>query len=180
MLARALVRGMAQAAPCVGAARYGAHKAWRSTRADRVSSVGRPAMSEHQGHHPAQRFLNIQPTTPAGNFRYPKNAEVYCYLGTLHWAKGVIVKHNYEEPKGRFHPYQVELAGARRIFVPCDDEFSIIRFRENEPLQPADLDLLQSIGRFADEKDRDAVTAHLADATRIARVCMHVCVCVRI
>jgi len=28
-------------------------------------------------------------------------------LGPLHWARGKVIKHNYEEPKGKFHPYQV-------------------------------------------------------------------------
>jgi hypothetical protein len=116
------------------------------------------------------RFLNVETTTPVSNFRFPKGADVYCYLGTLHWAKGIVVKHNYEEPNGRFHPYQVSLAGGRLIFVPADDDFSIVRFLENEPLLPQDLELLQSIGKCADAKDRDGVTSQHAEATRIAKV----------
>ncbi len=34
-------------------------------------------------------------------------------VGTLHWARGNVVRFNYEEPKGKFHHYQARPLRAR-------------------------------------------------------------------
>mmetsp|Transcript_48770 Transcript_48770/g.71495 ORF Transcript_48770/g.71495 Transcript_48770/m.71495 type:complete len:206 (+) Transcript_48770:3-620(+) len=115
-----------------------------------------------------REFKPSTSTTPAGNFRYPVGTPVFCYVGTLTWTKGNVVKHNYEEPKGKFHPYQVRLQGGRLIFAPNDDEMSIRRF-EHDPLTLEEHQLLENIGKCADDEDRMGVAEKYESAAKIAR-----------
>ena len=104
---------------------------------------------------------STQTTTPPENFRYRVGTSVVCYLGTLNWEKGEIVKHNFEQPKGKFHPYQVRLEGGRLIFVPSDDDFSIRRL-DQAPLAPADFELLQQLGKcYEERKDKAGINGML-------------------
>jgi hypothetical protein len=104
---------------------------------------------------------STQTTTPPENFRYRVGTSVVCYLGTLNWAKGEIVKHNFEQPKGKFHPYQVRLEGGRLVFVPSDDDFSIRRL-DQVALAPADFELLQQLGKcYEERKDKAGINGML-------------------
>ncbi len=70
---------------------------------------------------PWSTSASTQTTTPPENFRYRVGTSVVCYLGTLNWAKGEIVKHNFEQPKGKFHPYQVIKCLSNQMIIKCFD-----------------------------------------------------------
>jgi hypothetical protein len=89
-------------------------------------------------------------------------------VGTLHWAKGNVVRHNYEEPKGKFHPYQVRLTGGRLIFAPGDDDFSV-RSVASAPVTEQELGFLQLVGHCHDVNDSSGVSQQLAEMRGVAK-----------
>ena len=57
---------------------------------------------------------------------------------TGEWIPGVVVKHDYREPKwpeGKVAPYQVRLDDGRVIFAPIDDD-RVIRSSNAPPAPP--------------------------------------------
>jgi hypothetical protein len=66
-------------------------------------------------------------------FRFRVGTEVLCNIGMLsapRWAPGRVVALNYEEPPGKYHPYQVKLECGTLIFAPQDID-TIVRAAEN-------------------------------------------------
>ena len=50
---------------------------------------------------------------------------VQCKCGEQ-WARGSVVGHNYEEPKGVFHPYKIQLQDDKRlVYAPADNDLVI-------------------------------------------------------
>ena len=53
--------------------------------------------------------------------RFDIGAKVQCWYNEK-WEVGHVVQHDYEEPPGVFHPYQVELHDRQLIYAPRDDD----------------------------------------------------------
>ena len=58
--------------------------------------------------------------------RFDIGAKVQCWYNEK-WEVGHVVQHDYEEPHGVFHPYQIELHDDVLIYAPRDDDEYILR-----------------------------------------------------
>ena len=58
--------------------------------------------------------------------RFDIGTKVQCWYEEK-WQKGRVVQHDYEEPHGVLHPYQIELHDDVLIYAPRDDDEYILR-----------------------------------------------------
>ena len=82
-----------------------------------------------------QRILALMRAGSGGapdpsQYRFGIGTAVWCCVGGSTWAKGYIIAHNYQEPQGVYHPYQVRLMDGTLIFAPMDDDGGIMSAEE--------------------------------------------------